>query len=118
MAELGRTAAEAHISPAVAGYIVSVAEATRSDERCELGVSTRGALALARCAKVFAMTQARAFVTPDDVKALAHSVLAHRLIIAPEAGLDGVKAGRVISDVLASVPVPVAGGAEMAGALA
>jgi MoxR-like ATPase len=67
-------------------------------------------LSLARCAKVYAMAQSRPFVTPDDVKALAQPVLAHRLIIAPDAQLDGVKASDVIAGVLGRVPVPEASG--------
>jgi MoxR-like ATPase len=109
---LGELAAAAYVAPLVADYIVGLIEATRADQRCELGASTRGGLALARCAKVYAMTQARPYVTPDDVKALAQSVLAHRLIITPDAQIDGVKAEDVIADVLRQVPAPVAGKAE------
>ncbi|MDR1441443.1 MAG: MoxR family ATPase [Bifidobacteriaceae bacterium] len=116
--QLSEMAAQAHIAPAVAEYIVSVTEATRMDDRCELGASTRGGLALARCAKVFAMAQGRAYVTPDDVKALAHPVLAHRLIIGLEALVESpAQAGvahEVIAGVLRRVTAPAAGGLETA----
>ncbi|MDR2374209.1 MAG: AAA family ATPase [Bifidobacteriaceae bacterium] len=116
--ELANLAAQARIAPAVAGYIVSLCEATRADERCELGVSTRGGLALGRCAKVWAMAKGRAYVTPDDVKDLAAAVLAHRLIVAPDALIDGVKASDVVADVLRRVPAPRSGGDQAAGAAA
>jgi MoxR-like ATPase len=102
----------------VADYIVAVTEATRLDERCELGVSMRGGLALARCCKVYAMAQSRGYVTPGDVKDLAQAVLAHRLIITPDAQIDGVKAGDVIADVLSQVPVPAIGQPGLVGARA
>jgi MoxR-like ATPase len=116
--ELAALAAEAYIAPNVIDYIVALVEATREDPRCELGVSMRGGLALARCGKVYAMAQARNYVTPDDVKALAQAVLAHRLIISPDAQIDGIKAADVVGDVLRSVPAPSAGDQRMAGAAA
>ncbi|MDR2347224.1 MAG: MoxR family ATPase [Bifidobacteriaceae bacterium] len=119
VAELAALAAQAYIAPQVLEYIVALAEDTRPDRepRCELGVSTRGALALARCAKVHALARARDYVTPDDVKALAQPVLAHRLMIAPEAEIDGVRPGRIIADVLRRVPAPMAGDRQMAAAV-
>ncbi|MDR1118691.1 MAG: MoxR family ATPase [Bifidobacteriaceae bacterium] len=114
--ELSRIASEAYVAPGVLDYIVSLIEATRVDTRCELGVSMRGGLALARCGKVYAMAQARNYVTPDDIKALAHAVLAHRLIISPDAQIDGIKADDVIRDVLRTVPTPAAGDPRMAHA--
>ncbi|MDR2454785.1 MAG: MoxR family ATPase [Bifidobacteriaceae bacterium] len=109
--ELAQIAAQAYIAPQVLDYIVALAEATRPERepRCQLGASTRGALALARCAKVAASAQARDYVVPDDVKALAPAVLAHRLVIAPEAEIDGATPAAVVADALRRVPVPTAG---------
>ncbi|MDR2348002.1 MAG: AAA family ATPase, partial [Bifidobacteriaceae bacterium] len=116
VAELGQLAAQTYVAPNVLDYIVSLVEATREDPRCELGVSMRGALALARCDKVYAMSQGRHYVTPDDVKALAQAVLAHRLIITPDAQIDGVGEEDVIAGALRTVPTPSTGDARMAEA--
>ncbi|MDR3360416.1 MAG: MoxR family ATPase [Bifidobacteriaceae bacterium] len=115
---LAELAAQAHIAPNVLDYIVSLVEATRVDPRCELGVSMRGGLALARCSKVYAMAQGRPYVTPDDVKALAQAVLAHRLIVTPDAQIDGVAPADVVTSVLAQVPAPTAGDPRLAEAAA
>lgn len=71
-----------------------------------IGVSPRGATALLRVCRVWAFLQGRSFVTPDDVKAMAHSVLAHRLSLKAEAELEGLNAHSVISSILEQVPVP------------
>ncbi|MDR1393941.1 MAG: MoxR family ATPase [Bifidobacteriaceae bacterium] len=116
--ELSDLASNAYIAPNLLDYIVSLVEATRTDRRCELGASMRGGLALARCGKVYAMAHNRHYVTPDDIKAIAQAVLAHRLIISADAQIDGVKQSDVIDDVLRQVPVPAAGDPRMAGATA
>ena len=71
-----------------------------------LGVSPRGALALLAAAQAAAAIDARDFVTPDDVKAVAPLVLAHRIIVRPEAELEGASADAVVARLLASVPAP------------
>ena len=71
-----------------------------------LGVSPRGATALLRSARAWAWLNGRDFVTPDDVKALAHGTLVHRLSLRPEAELEGVAVGQVLATALGSVPVP------------
>ena len=76
--------------PEVAGYVVDIARATRVSPSLSLGVSPRGATALLRTSRAWAWLQGRAFVTPDDVKALAGATLAHRLGLRPEAELEGV----------------------------
>ena len=78
------------VSPEVAGYIVDIARATRESPSLSLGVSPRGATALLRAARAWAWLTGRDFVTPDDVKALAHATLVHRLGLRPEAELEGV----------------------------
>ena len=94
------------VSPEVAGYIVDIARATRESPSLSLGVSPRGATALLRTSRAWAWLVGRDFVTPDDVKALAHATLAHRLALRPEAELEGVAVDQVLASALASVPVP------------
>jgi len=94
------------VSDAVYGYVVAIAEASRHHSAISLGLSSRGALALMRCARVEAALRGGDFVTPDDVKAVARAVIAHRLILTPEAMLEG-KDGAVMADViLGQVEVP------------
>ena len=99
-----------HVAPALRAYIVDVVDATRRDPELTLGVSPRGALALQRGARALAAGAGRDYVIPDDIKALAFGVLTHRMLVAPEAELRGVTADDVLGRVLASVPVPRAGG--------
>lgn len=105
-AELMRAAEAVHLSPAVAGYIVSVAAATRELAEVRLGASPRGSLALARAARVRAASQGRAFVTPADVKALAVPVLAHRVLLTTDARTRGMTAQDCVEAAAASVAVP------------
>ncbi len=103
----GRQAvAEVRVSHEITGYIVDIARATRESPSLSLGVSPRGATALLRTARAWAWLVGRDFVTPDDVKMLAHATLAHRLALRPEAELEGVAVDQVLASALASVPVP------------
>ncbi len=88
------------------GYVVDVCRATRSSPSLSLGVSPRGATALLATARAWAWLSGRGYVTPDDVKVLAHPTLRHRVRLRPEAELEGVTAASVLDSVLASVPVP------------
>jgi len=94
------------VAPEIAGYIVDIARATRQSPSLSLGVSPRGATALMATSRAWAWLNGRTFVTPDDVKALAHSTLAHRLTLRPEAELEGVDVGSVLASALSAVPVP------------
>ncbi|KQT93726.1 AAA family ATPase [Marmoricola sp. Leaf446] len=94
------------VSEEVGAYIVDLARATRASPSLSLGVSPRGATALLRASRAWAWLSGRDFVTPDDVKALAHATLAHRLALRPEAELDGVAVDQVLDTAIASVPVP------------
>ena len=94
------------VSDEVAGYIVDIARATRESPSLSLGVSPRGATALLRASRAWAWLNGRDFVTPDDVKALTHASLVHRLTLRPEAELEGVDVRQVLSSALGSVPVP------------
>ena len=99
--------AEVVVGAAVRDYLLDVVAATRADERLALGASPRAALALYRAAQARALLDERTFVLPDDVKQLATAVLAHRLVVQPEARLRGESATRVVADVLERVAVPV-----------
>jgi MoxR-like ATPase len=88
-------------------YVVALLRQTRSDGRLYLGASPRAGLALLRVAKARALVAGREFVDPDDVKSMAPAVLAHRLILAPEARASGQGAEELVSDVVERTPVPV-----------
>ncbi|WP_296192635.1 MoxR family ATPase [uncultured Microbacterium sp.] len=103
---LSSIAREVFLNPLVLDYIGRIVDATRNAAQVRLGVSVRGALALTRAAKVWALAHGRAYVTPDDVKALAEPVLAHRLILDAEAEFDGVTAEAVIGQVLLDTTPP------------
>ncbi len=95
------------VSDVVRRYIVAIVRATRGHEAIELGASPRGSLALHRGAQALAGLRGRHFVLPDDVKELAPDILAHRLLLQPEARLRGRSAQNVVRQVVESVPVPV-----------
>jgi len=94
------------VSPAIEQYIVEIVTRTRDTPEIRLGVSPRGGLALLRAARANAAAAGRPFVLPDDVKAMAESVLAHRVVLNPEAELQGRTANEMVNRVLQSVPVP------------
>jgi MoxR-like ATPase len=108
IARLAAWARQLHVAPALKGYLVDLAEATRKHPHVALGMSPRATLALQRAARARAAAAGRTYATPDDVKALAEPVLAHRLLLRPDAQLQGVTARRVVNEVLAGVPVPTA----------
>src|SRR5262245_27941957 len=95
-----------HVAPTLRGYIVDIAEATRRHPALLLGMSPRAVLALQRVARVQAAALMRTYVTPDDIKALARPVLAHRLLVTPEAQLQGTSATQVLDQILDAIPVP------------
>jgi MoxR-like ATPase len=90
-------------------YVTSIVRATRHHPAVSLGGSPRASLALSRTAQALAAIRGRSFVTPDDVKVVVHAVLAHRVLLSPDASLRGRDIGAVLSEVLASIPVPVEG---------
>ncbi|GAB3032195.1 MoxR family ATPase [Parafrigoribacterium mesophilum] len=104
--EMGRLARTVHVDPSINDYISRLVDATRSATEIRLGASVRGALALVRTAKTLAAASGRHYVVPDDVKALAEPVLAHRLVLDPEAEFDGVTASSVVGQVLIETPPP------------
>ena len=88
-------------------YVVALLRATRGDSRLYLGASPRAGIALLRVAKARALAAGRTFLEPDDVKAVAVAVLAHRLILAPEARSSGLTGERIVQETLDKTPVPV-----------
>jgi MoxR-like ATPase len=88
-------------------YIVALLRQTRSDNRLYLGASPRAGIALLRVAKARALVLGRDYVEPDDIKAVAPTVLAHRLILAPEARSSGLDAEDLVRSILERTPVPV-----------
>jgi MoxR-like ATPase len=88
-------------------YVVALLRQTRSDGRLYLGASPRAGIALLRVAKARALAEGREFVSPDDIKAVAEPVLAHRLIVAPEARSAGLGPEALVREALEHTPVPV-----------
>jgi MoxR-like ATPase len=97
-----------HSSEAIERYIASLTAATRQHPQVQVGASPRGSLALYQLARAHAMVHERDFVLPDDVKAMAHAALAHRLLLKPELWVRGVQAEQIVRDVLERTPVPKA----------
>jgi MoxR-like ATPase len=96
-----------YVEESVNRYVVALLRHTRADQRLYLGASPRAGIALLRVAKARALTAGRSFVSPDDVKAIAEPVLAHRLILSPEARSAGLTGGEIVRDALDKTPVPV-----------
>ena len=88
-------------------YVVALLRTTRGDSRLYLGASPRAGIALLRVAKARALAAGRSFLEPDDVKAVAVAVLAHRLILAPEARSSGLTGEQIVRETLEKTPVPV-----------
>jgi len=99
---------EVHAADALRHYIVELVRSSRVHPAVELGASPRASLSLLRAARAFAAAHGRDYVVPDDVKTLAHPVLAHRLILAPDARLSRSGAAEVIDELLDAVPIPQA----------
>ncbi|RQG92451.1 AAA family ATPase [Natrarchaeobius chitinivorans] len=87
-------------------YVAALARETRTDGRVEVGVSPRGTQRLFEAARAYATIVGREYVTPDDIKRVAHPVLTHRLVLTPDATVNNVDRRQVVDDVLESVPVP------------
>ncbi|HKP10090.1 MAG TPA: MoxR family ATPase [Gaiella sp.] len=96
-----------HVEESVNRYVVSLLRHTRESRRLALGGSPRSGIALLRLAKARALTEGRDYVVPEDVQELAHPVLAHRLILAPEARATGITVAEVVSEALSTTPAPV-----------
>ncbi|MFT3944027.1 MAG: MoxR family ATPase [Ancrocorticia sp.] len=110
VAELASIAGRNHVDRSLARYIQDLCEATREDVNVRIGVSTRGAIAMTRAARVWAMAQERDYVVPDDIKALAAHVWSHRLVLDPDAEFDGVSREEIIETVVRRIPAPAVRG--------
>ena len=95
-----------YVSDAIYSYVQQIAQKTRQHPQIALGLSTRGALALMRCARVSAAIDGKEFVTPDDVKQVVDAVIEHRLILSPDTMLEGLSAGDVLETVISDIEVP------------
>jgi MoxR-like ATPase len=95
-----------HLAPELNGYILDLAQASRQHAQVGLGLSTRGVLALVRAARICAALRGGDFAAPDDVKEVLPMVISHRLVLAPEAMLEGVTAQVLVQRLLEQVPVP------------
>jgi MoxR-like ATPase len=94
------------VAPAIENYVIALSHFTRTAPEVRLGVSPRGSLALLKAARATAAADGRSFVTPEDVKAVATSVLAHRILLRPEAELEGRTNSELVARALQGVPVP------------
>ena len=103
-----------HVALPLQGYIIDLADASRRHPSAAVGMSPRASLAIQKAARARAATRGRTYVVPDDVKALAHPVLDHRIMLTPEAQLAGITAADVVADLLDRVPVPAPQPAESA----
>jgi MoxR-like ATPase len=99
-------AQQVHVSPELCGYVLAIAKASREHGQLSLGLSTRGALALLRAARITAGIEGAEFVTADEVKAVAPMVLPHRLMLTGDALLADVTENDVVARILEQVPAP------------
>jgi MoxR-like ATPase len=107
LVEQARSAAEqVHLSPQVCAYVLAIAKASREHAQLSLGLSTRGALALVRAARIQAGIEGAEFVSADEVKAVAPMVLPHRLMLTGDALLADVTESEVVARILEQVPAP------------
>jgi MoxR-like ATPase len=97
---------QVYVDPLVKEYIVSLVHATRDFPDVYLGASPRGSLGLYKTCQALAALQGRDFVIPDDVKAMAESILAHRIIVSPSARMRNVDTRAVVQEILSTLPVP------------
>ena len=109
LVRMARLVPSVHCDPSVRGYIIRLAQATRAHAAVELGASPRATLALFRAARAIAAVRGRDYVMPDDVKALAVPVLAHRITLSAQSRLRGRDAESLMRELLEEVPVPVEG---------
>jgi MoxR-like ATPase len=94
------------VAPELLAYVLDLALASRQHAHLTLGLSTRGALAVLRAARIAAALRGSSFVAPDDVKEVLPSVISHRLVLGPEAMLEGVSTQSIVQRMLDQVTVP------------
>ncbi len=96
-----------YVHPVIEDYILDLVHATRDHDEVQLGASPRGSLALYRTSQALAGIRGRTFVIPDDVQELAHPVLAHRVILSPDARLHRRTVSQLMETIVGSIPAPV-----------
>ena len=94
------------VDDAIVSYMVELVRRTREDRAIELGASPRASIAMLKAARVVAASEGRAFVTPDDVKPMVKPILRHRVMLHPDAELQGLTADDRIDEIVKAVPVP------------
>lgn len=105
--EMQKEVENVYVDESIDDYIVNIVVKSREDNNVRLGVSPRGAIALYKAVKGYAYIKGRNYVLPDDVKNLAREVLAHRIILRPEAKVQGITEKDVLDDILMTTRVPV-----------
>ena len=95
-----------HVAPTLKHYIVELAESTRDHPDVYLGASPRASLYLLKAARALAASRGRDYVIPDDIKDITVPVMAHRILLSPEAQMRGGDAGEVLESLLGRVPIP------------
>ena len=106
LADLRAAARAVRVEPSILAYITAIVRATRVAPAITLGASPRATVSLLKVAQATALMEGRAFVTPDDVKALAPAVLRHRIVVAPELELEGVSADAALASVIERIETP------------
>jgi MoxR-like ATPase len=106
IADVIEEAARIFVEPSLSRYVVDLVRSTRTDQRLYLGASPRAGIALLRLSKARALSDGRDYVLPDDVQALASAVLAHRLILGPEARANGTAPQQLVREAVERTPVP------------
>lgn len=94
------------IEETLIAYITTIIRKTRDSKRVQLGASPRAGIAILMASKAWAMLEGRNYVTPDDIKLVARPALRHRLLLTPQAELEGGTSDQIIQDTLGSIPVP------------
>ena len=100
------TARGIHVAEMLQQYAVTIAASTRRMDELRLGVSPRGSLALVRASQAWAAAKGRNFVTADDMRELAPFIFGHRMLLSPEAELQGLTAADLVRQTLDAVPLP------------
>jgi MoxR-like ATPase len=109
VAEMVAMVREVHVAETLRRYIVSLADATRTNPELYLGASPRASIMILRAARAMAASEGRDYVIPDDVKRLAIPVMAHRIIVAADAAMNGRTAEAILTELMHEVAVPVRG---------
>ncbi|MDX1610785.1 MAG: MoxR family ATPase [Candidatus Thermoplasmatota archaeon] len=104
--QMQRATEEVHVSKDIVRYISKIIVGTREHHHVTAGSSPRGTLALFKLSRAVAAMEQRDYVTPDDVKQLVHHVLAHRLILKPEARIKRIPPEQILDEIVADIPVP------------